>query len=266
MTTPNTPHRFELELTVPGTPEQVWQAIATAEGISGWMMPTTLDAREGGTIRFDMGPDMASEGPVTAYEPSRRFAYEEDWAALVGQAGADVTPLATEFLVEARSGGTCVVRVVTSAYGTGAEWENEFWSEMDRGWAPMLDNLRIYLAHFAGEPVSPVQASATFAGTPEEAIDRVRAALGVRSVGERVDALGLDAVVERSIPRHFLLRVEQPPALLTAFSYGVENGSAVIIGAYLYGPAGPSNAERLQPQWQTWIDELARDTADTPSA
>ena len=68
-----------------------------------------------------------------------------------GHAGADVTPLATEFLVEARSGGTCVVRVVSSAYGTGADWENEFWGEMDTGWAPMLDNLRIYLTHFAGQ-------------------------------------------------------------------------------------------------------------------
>jgi hypothetical protein len=58
---------------------------------------------------------------------------------------------------------------------------------MDRGWAPMLDNLRIYLTHFTGQPVTPVHVSATFSGTPEEAIDRVRAALGVRSVGEHVE-------------------------------------------------------------------------------
>ena len=35
--------------------------------------------------------------------------YEEpDWAALAGHEGAPVTPLVTEFLVEAQSGGTCV--------------------------------------------------------------------------------------------------------------------------------------------------------------
>jgi hypothetical protein len=158
------------------------------------------------------------------------------------------------------------VRVVTSAYGTGADWENEFWQEMDRGWAPMLDNLRIYLTHFTGQPVTPVHVSATFSGTPEEAIDRVRAALGVRSVGEHVEALGLDAIVERSISRHFLLRAEQPPALVTVFSYGVENGTAVNVGGYLYGPQGRANAERLQPQWQQWMDELARDKADAPSS
>ena len=48
MTTPNIPHRFEFEVEVPGTPEQVWQAIATAEGISSWMMPTELEPRVGG--------------------------------------------------------------------------------------------------------------------------------------------------------------------------------------------------------------------------
>ena len=39
MTTPDTPYRFELELTVSATPEQVWDAIASADGISAWMLP-----------------------------------------------------------------------------------------------------------------------------------------------------------------------------------------------------------------------------------
>jgi hypothetical protein len=34
-----------------------------------------------------------------------------------------------------------VIRVVTSAYGSGADWENEFFAEMVAGWAAMLDNL-----------------------------------------------------------------------------------------------------------------------------
>src|SRR5687768_3767018 len=133
MTTPDVPHRFEAEFEVPGTPEQVWRAIATPEGISSWMMPVDLDARLGGALTFHMGPEADSHGRVTGFEPERRFAYEEDWAALVGRPDADVTPLVTEFLVEARSGGTCVVRVVTSAFGTGADWENEFWDEMNTG-------------------------------------------------------------------------------------------------------------------------------------
>src|SRR4051812_11760153 len=99
MTTPDVPLRFEYELTVPGTPQQVWHAISSAEGISAWMMPTELESREGGAFAFHMGPDATSHGRVTAFEPERRIAYEEDWATLVGHAGADVTPLLTEFIV-----------------------------------------------------------------------------------------------------------------------------------------------------------------------
>src|SRR5687767_7050159 len=99
-TTPDVPHRFEVELEVPGTPEQVWQAIASAQGITSWMAPAELDPRVGGAVKFEMGPDAASHGRVTAFEPSHRLVYEEDWATLVGQPGADVTPLKTEFVVE----------------------------------------------------------------------------------------------------------------------------------------------------------------------
>jgi hypothetical protein len=38
-----------------------------------------------------------------------------------------------------------VIRVVTSAYGNGAEWENEFFAEMVSGWADFLDNLSGHL-------------------------------------------------------------------------------------------------------------------------
>ena len=263
MTTPDTPYRFELELTVAATPEQVWDAIASADGISAWMLQTDLDPREGGAVTFHMGPDGASVGTVTAFEPTRRIAYEEEnWATLVGHPDADVTPLATEFLVEARAGGTCVVRVVSSAYGTGADWEHEFWGEMETNWAPMLDNLRIYLTHFAGQRATATTSTATFTVTAVDAIDRVRTALGAGTVGDHVDAAGVEGVVERMIAQHFLVRIERPvPGLVSCFSFDAAVGAVVNLSAYLYGPDGAAAAERLRPQWQSLLDELARDQA-----
>ena len=262
MTTPDIPHRFEYELIVPATPDQVWDAIASAAGLSAWMLPTELEPRVGGALTFHMGPDGASEGIVTAFEPTRRIAYEEDWAKLVGHPGADVTPLATEFLVEARSGGTCVVRIVTSAFGTGADWENEFWGEMATGWAPVLDNLRIYLTHFAGQHATATTANATFTTTPVDAIDRVRAALGVGAMGDRVEAARIGGVVERANAQHFLVRLERPvDGLLSCFSFGADTSAVVHLSAYLYGPDGSAAADRLQPEWQSLLDELAGDQA-----
>lgn len=141
-------HRMERTYEVAATPAQVWDAIATAAGISAWMVPTRLDPRVGGEVAFDLG-DFESVGVVTDYTPNRRFAVEEPWPAAEGMPTADrdlssVSPIATEFLVESASGGTCVVRVVTSAYGTGAEWEREFFAEMTEGWGLLLDGLPGY--------------------------------------------------------------------------------------------------------------------------
>ena len=119
-TTPNVPYRLEFSVEVPGTPEQVWQAIATAKGMSAWFLPTEMEEREGGSLHFTMGPEMGSDGRVTGWDPPRRIVYEEDWAALMGKDPDALSPLTSEFLVEAQSGGTCVVRVTSSGFGTGA--------------------------------------------------------------------------------------------------------------------------------------------------
>ena len=258
-------HRFEVELELPGSPDEVWQAIATPDGISSWMMPTDLEPREGGAVTFHMGPGAESRGHVTAFEPGRRIAYEEDWATLVGQPGADVTPLVTEFMVEARSGGTCVVRVVTSAFGTGADWENEFWSEMSLGWAPMLDNLRLYMTHFRGRHATSLWASATCAGSPANAIASVRDALGIDgTIGEACVARDLECRLERSMDRHFLLRAERPlTGMLSFFSYDSGEATTVQLVGYLYGDDPASYVAEEQQAWCDWLATvIAHTTAD----
>lgn len=173
MTTHNQPHRAEhrVERTyeVPATPEQVWAAIATADGISAWMVPTRLDPQLGGEVVFDLG-GFLSHGVITDYTPNHRFAYEEPWPLggdTVDDIPADMiewfntigvplsevsrdlpalTPLATEFLIESASGGSCVLRIVSSSYGNGADWENEFFTEMANGWVDLLDNLAKHLS------------------------------------------------------------------------------------------------------------------------
>ena len=42
-----------------------------------------------------------------------------------------------------------MIRVVTSAYGSGADWENEFFAEMISGVIPLLDNLATYFSQAA---------------------------------------------------------------------------------------------------------------------
>ncbi len=133
-------HRLERTYAVAATPEQVWEAIATADGVAAWMVPTRLDPQIGGAVSFDVG-GFWSHGIVTDYTPPTRFAYAEPWPRMGEHDWSSVSPIATEFLVESASGGSCVIRVVSSAYGSGADWEHEFFEEMIEGWVALLDNL-----------------------------------------------------------------------------------------------------------------------------
>src|SRR6185436_1047836 len=94
----------QVEVEVPGTPEEVWQAIATGPGVSAWFVPTEVVERDGKpvAIKANFGPGMESVASVTAWDPPRRFAAESEGMA------PNMPPMATEWSVEARAGGVCV--------------------------------------------------------------------------------------------------------------------------------------------------------------
>jgi uncharacterized protein YndB with AHSA1/START domain len=98
----------EIETIVPGTPEHVWQAIATGPGVAAWYVKAQIDGHVGGKVVLDFGANGTATGEVTVWEPPRRFGYvEREWSD-----GAP--PLATEITVIGRSGARCVVRIVHS--------------------------------------------------------------------------------------------------------------------------------------------------------
>jgi len=258
-TKPNVPYRLEFSVEVPGTPEQVWHAIATAPGMSAWFLPTEMEEREGGSLHFSMGPEMGSDGHVTGWEPPRRIVYEEDWAALMGKDPDSLSALTSEFLVEAQSGGTCVVRVTTSGFGTGADWESEFWDDMGANWLPFFDNLRVYLSHFPGQEASQLEVSASHPGDVTSVWAALRDALGLGDEGSNVEVRGTSGTVERIGERRALVRLTAPiPGMLTGFVYDEGDGKVTAaVRAYLFSPDAADYVRREQPAWQAWLQGLS---------
>ena len=267
-TTPNVPYRLEFSVEVPGTPEQVWQALATAKGMSAWFLPTDLEEREGGALHISMGPDMGSDGHVTAWEPPRRLVYEEDWAALMGQDPDALSPLTSEFLVEAQSGGTCVVRVTSSGFGTGADWESEFWDELTPNWLPFFDNLRLYLAHFPGQEATQLEVTASHTAAPEALWATLQDELGLGDEGAQVEVRGATGTVERVGERQTLVRLAEPvPGMLSVFVFDEGEGRTMAgVRAYLFSPDAADYVRREEPQWQTWLQELSVATGTARTA
>ena len=69
---------IQVEIEVPGTPEEVWQAIATGPGISAWFVPAEFEEKGGKpvAVKLNFGPGMESRSVVTAWDPPRMFARE----------------------------------------------------------------------------------------------------------------------------------------------------------------------------------------------
>ncbi len=257
-TTKNVPLRLEFSIEVPGSPEQVWAAIATTNGISSWCLPTDVDARAGGAIVAHLG-DTDSPGTIPGWDPPPRLEYAEpDWAALAGQDVASVTPLVSEFIVEAQSGGTCVVRVVSSAFGTGADWEQEFFTDMQKYWLPYFDNLRLYLPHFPGQRATSLEVSADLPGGANMVFVAMCTALGAEAVGKPVDTRGVTGQVERISENQLLLRLTDPvPGLMGFVAFDKGNGSTMAaIQGWLFSQDAAGFVEREKTAWQEWLESL----------
>jgi len=258
--TPDVPLRAVVEYEVPGTPEQIWEAIATAEGIGSWFLPTDLDGRVGGAIVTHMGEDVSSPGTVTGWNPPHRFAYEEpEWAEFTGHPGAVTTPLVTEFLIEARSGGTCVVRIVSSAFGTGADWEAEFFDQLRTMWRPFLDNLRLYLSNFPGQRGTSLSAQAVVPRPRDEVWSALRRDLGVVAVGQPIETRGIVGSVERIGEVELLLRVSSPvQGFLQFTAVDQDDGSTwTQLEGYLFSANAPEYVDRERSAWKEWLTSLA---------
>lgn len=67
--------RIEVEVEVPVTPEEAWEAIATGPGITAWFMPAEVEGHVGGsvTVRPDRRRNSvcpSQPGPVRGSPPS----------------------------------------------------------------------------------------------------------------------------------------------------------------------------------------------------
>ncbi len=248
------PRVIDLSVEVPGTPDQVWAAIATGAGISSWFVPHEVEERQGGRARADFGAGFGEESSeVSAWEPPHRFEL---------RSGAEHA-LAFEWLVEARDGGTCVVRLVNSGFGTGEEWDAEY-DGMSSGWRIFLHNLRLHLTHFAGRDARAVIPTRMVPGPSRAAFARLCAELGVPEdlrAGDPFVPAGpgvphvrgtVESVEEFGATRTaFLLLSEPAPGTAFLTAEGAGDVVAVSWYLYLYGDA----ARELPDVWTPFLEQ-----------
>lgn len=242
------------EVEVPGSPEEVWKAIATGPGISAWFVPTTVEERVDGEAKSDFGPGIESVGTIKVWNPPSKREIE----TIEGPG-----KVATEWTVEARSGGMCVVRVVHRWFAETDDWDDQF--EMHGyGWNSFFRILRLYLTHFGGEVSSQIQLTG-FGAAPKalvwaslhDSLGWASPAVGA-SIASGSTAPAIAGIVERvgeaAHPEELLLRLDSPaPGIAHLFAMPMGEQVLLSIRFYLYGPKAASVVETVGPQWQAWI-------------
>lgn len=127
------------------TPERVYDAIATSEGLDAWFTTGALvDAKPGGRIQFrwkDYGPEKyngENEGPVVEACRPERFVFQ--WRADSG--GYDTT---VEIDFEPHEGGT-IVHLVEYGYEDSLVGMQDLLNRAT-GWGCVLTLMKFYLEH-----------------------------------------------------------------------------------------------------------------------
>lgn len=248
----------EVSVEVPGTPEDVWEAIATGRGISSWFVPTKVEERVGGEAISNFGPGMDSKAIITEWNKPHRMAAESK-----DDMGPNGPTVATEWIVEARSGGTCVVRVVHSWFASNDDWDAQF-EQFEHGWPGFFKILKLYLTHFAGQNCVPLQLNAVATGDKSAAWAALTKPLGLADVqiGQHVDSPTgvppIGGVVEHAnepaFPESILIKTDKPgPGISNLFAMPMGGPIYLSIRFFFYGDQAAAIAATAEPVWQEWL-------------
>jgi hypothetical protein len=229
---------FEIrrEVELPATPEAVWDAVATAPGTASWLFPE------------DPGPDALVES-----DRPRRYAVRTE--------SEDGTFNALEFVIEARAGGTAVLRYVHSGIFSD-EWGDQY-DAVDAHTDFYLHTLGQYLEHFSPRTATYVGGGPDGLNGPEasmapDAFVTLQRALGVpegASTGDRVRLAHdeVDGVIDYLTPA--FLGVRTADALYRFFGRNAFGGP---VGMSIHHFGDGVDAEAMSAAWERWLEGVYR--------
>ena len=232
------PPEFECrrEIVVPATPEQVWEAIATAAGNAAWLFPNEIDPN---------GP------ATTVWDPPRHFAVRQergDWFNAV------------EYVIEGRDDGTTLLRYAHSGIFVD-DWDRQY----DGAQAHTdfyLHTLGEYLQHFGGRAATyigdvpgGIQGPATSAAP--DGFRRLHEALGLGAQAREGDSVRLtpeglepiEGVIDYLRPN--FIGVRTGDALYRFFG---RNAFGAPVGMSIHLFADGVEPETTKQIWQRWLD------------
>lgn len=244
-------NHFEIckEILLPASPEQVWHAVATADGQAGWS-PDPYAAEQGHSVEETPPSRLVVRTPT---EPNGAF-HE------------------FEYLIESRDDGT-TLKFTHSGF-LGEDWEADFdYAELTGyGWDMYLHTLQQYMTHFPGRSAIFVTGQAPEHAHTHEAWVTLERALGLPDgstslkVGDpvRLTPEGLpvlEGVIDYVEPGEDFLAIRSSDGLYRFHSLELM-GMPIAIGHYIYSVNDDADAsadrEAIEQAWDTWLENTFR--------
>jgi uncharacterized protein YndB with AHSA1/START domain len=217
--------RREVELSA--TPEQVWEAVATGPGTASWLFPE------------EPGP-----GDLVESDRPHRYAVRTE-----GEGGFN----AIEFVIEAREGGTTVLRYVHSGVFDESGWDDQY-DAVGAHTDFYLHTLAQYVEHFAPRTATYVGGGPEGLNGPEasmtpDAFEQLKRALGASAEGDSVSVPngGGDGVVDYATDK--FLGIRTGDALYRFFGRNAWGGP-VGMSVHHFGDIDADAAGRA---WRDWL-------------
>ncbi|MCX5043505.1 SRPBCC domain-containing protein [Aldersonia sp. NBC_00410] len=227
---------FELDRVVdlPADPATVFEAVSTGTG--GWMFPSEIEPAVGG----DNG-----DAKTARWVPGRRL------TVAVGDESAWYNTL--DYEIEPTETGSRL-RYQHRSVLEDDVWDVQF-AACDRHTDFYLHTLGEYVDHFPGRAATYVDVNASEASATPDGFAKLRSALGVEAVGQRVriDVTGLgvlDATVDFANSNFIGLRTED--AMYRFFGRNAWGGP-VGMSAHVFAESDPDTIEKAL---QAWLDGI----------
>jgi uncharacterized protein YndB with AHSA1/START domain len=111
--------KHEIQIEIAASPDKVWEALSTGQGISSWFAPiASVEPGVGGKTHIKWAEGMEASPNIEVWEPNQHLRTTSDRPA-------PAPPNVVDYYIEG-SGGTTVMRLVHSGFGAGADFDDEY--------------------------------------------------------------------------------------------------------------------------------------------
>jgi uncharacterized protein YndB with AHSA1/START domain len=131
--------KHEVKIEIAASPAEVWEAIATGQGIQSWFCPiASVEPGAGGKTTIKWTEGMEASPRIEIWEPDRHLQTSSDRPA-------PAPPNVVDYFIEG-SGGATTLRLVHSGFGESADFDGEYEST-GGAWPVFLKLLKHSVEH-----------------------------------------------------------------------------------------------------------------------